>query len=240
MNHIQEILKENKHRPINLPDGTWKYYQEWHDTIFCHWKIPVKPLLEMLPPGLELDTLNGEAWITLVLFTVKKLRPKYIPAFIPVSNFDEVNLRTYVLHDNVPGIYFFSVEAQKAFSVLLAKMVTGIPYTHTSIKRDYHRYSVKNGPDGRRVFCNYIPVNIIRRKSAPDKWLTERYVLYLHENGNLYRYNVHHQPWPLKTMRIKKFRIHYRTGKLVLSGRPDRKHFAERVDVLVWGREKCK
>jgi len=240
MNRIVQILSETKHRSSALPGESCEFYEEWHDVVFCHWKIPVKVIREMLPKGLEPDTLDGETWVTLALFTVKKLRPRYLPSFLSVSNFNQVSLRTYVLRDKVPGIYLFSVEAQKSLSVLLAKMITGIPYTPASVKKDYHRYSVKNGAEGRRVFCNYIPVNVIRRKSAPDKWLTERHVLYLQENEELYRYNIHHQPWPLKTLRIRKFRIHFRADKIVLSGRPDRKHFAERVDVLVWGKEKCK
>lgn len=31
---INEILNSTKHRPWELPNSTWKYYQEWSDVLF--------------------------------------------------------------------------------------------------------------------------------------------------------------------------------------------------------------
>ena len=36
---IKEVLESKKHRPWNLPTTSWKFYQEWNNAIFLHWKV---------------------------------------------------------------------------------------------------------------------------------------------------------------------------------------------------------
>jgi uncharacterized protein YqjF (DUF2071 family) len=105
MTFIQRILKLNDHRPYPMPRRPWKYYQEWHDVLFAHWKVPLKPLRELVPQGLDIDLFEGEAWVSLVAFEVKKLRPHFIPSFPPISDFLEINMRTYVTRHGKSGIY---------------------------------------------------------------------------------------------------------------------------------------
>src|SRR3954451_23064859 len=100
--------------------------------------------MPLLPAGLTLDLFDGEAWVSLVAFTIKRLRPHFLPSFPPLSNFHEVNMRTYVLRNAKPGIYFLSIEAQKPGSALMAKLVTGLPYVHSKIKRTERSYTAKN------------------------------------------------------------------------------------------------
>ena len=102
----QSLLASVSHRTWPLPDRRWSYYQEWNNALFLHWKVPAKMLEQLLPKGLTLDTFNYEAWISLVAFTMEKIRPKHLPAFSPISDFHEINLRTYILHNNKPGVYF--------------------------------------------------------------------------------------------------------------------------------------
>src|SRR4051794_8028305 len=108
MSSIHHILQQTSHRPFPMPETPWKYYQEWHQVLFAHWKVPAELLSPLLPPGLTLQLYEGEAWVSLVAFTVKKLRPRIFPPFPPLSNFHEVNMRTYVLRKGKPGIYFLS------------------------------------------------------------------------------------------------------------------------------------
>jgi hypothetical protein len=39
-------------------------------------------------------------------------------------------------------------------------------------------------------------------KSDFDKWLTERYSLYLEEKNELYRYDIYHNEWKIKKINI--------------------------------------
>lgn len=63
----------------------------------------------MVPHDLEIDLFEGKPWVYLVAFTMEKIRPKYLPSFPPISDFDEINIRTYVKKDNKAGVYFLSI-----------------------------------------------------------------------------------------------------------------------------------
>lgn len=67
-----QLQKETAHRPWPLPRTKWKYYQEWNDAIFLHWPVEKKELEKHVPKELEIDTINGQAWVSIVAFTMEK------------------------------------------------------------------------------------------------------------------------------------------------------------------------
>ena len=54
----------------------------------------------LVPAEIEIDLFEGKPWVSLVAFTMEKIRPRYLPYFPPISNFDEINIRTYVKSKN--------------------------------------------------------------------------------------------------------------------------------------------
>src|SRR3954463_8916140 len=106
MNKTDKILADTSHRQYPLPQKKWKYFQEWHNTLFFHWEIPPNLIENYIPEGLELDTINNMAWVSLVAFEVKNMRLRNLPPIPYVSDFQEINIRTYVIKDGIPGIYF--------------------------------------------------------------------------------------------------------------------------------------
>ncbi|MBA9074212.1 uncharacterized protein YqjF (DUF2071 family) [Flavobacterium gossypii] len=82
MEKIESILDSVSHRQYPLPERPWKQYQEWHGNIFMHWKSDAASLASLLPEGMELDLIHGEAWISIVAFSVKKLHPRFLPPFL--------------------------------------------------------------------------------------------------------------------------------------------------------------
>lgn len=103
---VYEILKSTEHRPWKLPNGTWKFYQEWNNAIFLHWQVNLNELRKFVPEQLEIDLFENKPWISLVAFNMENIRPKNMPAFSPISNFHEINIRTYVKFGNKSGVYF--------------------------------------------------------------------------------------------------------------------------------------
>jgi len=237
---INDILQATAHRPFPLPQRPWKYVQEWHDVLMLHWQIPTSEIADLLPNGLIPDTIQGSAWISLFLFSVKNTRPRYLPPVIHLSDFYEANLRTYVIKDGKPAIYFFSVEASKGLCAMLIRNFIGLPYIKSKIDKRLNRYSLKNKKMQHAVNVRYLQLEDIYQKSALDLWLTERYCVYQLENNNMYEYNIHHQEWPLKKAKIQKLQIDYRYKNIHLSDtKPDEKHFASSLRVLLWGKKKC-
>ena len=109
---IKQILAETKHRGWNDPTKRWKYYQEWNRALFFHYKIDKEILRELVPKDLEIDEINDSDWVSIIAFTMEKIRPRFLPALSPTSDFDEINLRTYLTKNGKSGVYFSSIRDQ--------------------------------------------------------------------------------------------------------------------------------
>ena len=84
---IKEILNTTSHRPWKMPSGSWKFYQEWNNAIFLHYQVDLRELEKIVPKELEIDLYEGKPWVSVVAFTMEKIRPKNLPAFSPISDF---------------------------------------------------------------------------------------------------------------------------------------------------------
>ena len=76
---IGDILKVNEHRPWPLPRGPWVMAQTWCDLLFAHWPLPAAAMRALVPAALELDTFAGQAWIGVVPFAMRTVRPRWLP-----------------------------------------------------------------------------------------------------------------------------------------------------------------
>ena len=236
MSHIESILRMTAHRPYPMPQRTWKYYQEWHNVLFAHWRVPLEPLRELVPKGIDIDLFNGQAWVSLVAFDLIKLRPHFIPSFPPVSDFIEINMRTYVIRNGKTGIYFFSLETDKAVSAWLGRLGIGLPYMKSTISHQKGTYLSVNKKHGFHLEVSYEPEEeLIKNKSKLDKWLTERYCLFLERFGKIRGNDVHHFEWPLQKVKVTKLDLHYRFNNLVIEGEAPLYHYSKGVYVPTWG-----
>jgi len=238
MSTVDNILSDSSNRNYPLPQKKWKYYQEWHTTVFFHWEIPLYFIEEYIPDGLEIDTFNNMAWISLVSFEVKNMRLRNLPAFPYISNFQEINLRTYVKKDGIQGIYLFSIETNKLIQVLLSKVFIGLPYQKSEIIRSGNHLQSKNDELNHQldmVMRQNIP---LKNKTILDTWLTERHALYEMINDELYRFDIHHKEWNLRGLDILIKEVFYQAGNYTANTYPDIIHYADKLEVILWGREK--
>jgi len=239
MKNIDDILSAISHRPFEIPNGQWSYYQEWNNALFFHWTIPFDILRKCVPEHLKIDTFDGECYVSLVAFTMEKIRPKLLPAIGFISNFDEINLRTYIDNDNKKGVYFLNIEAGKTLSTYIAKAISGLPYEKSNIKRTEKTYCSKNKKKGFKLDTEFEIKNEIQNKTELDKWLTERYCLYLEIASEFYRYDIHHKEWNLKKVDIKKLKLSYKIDGLNLNDKqPNLSHYSDGVKVIAWKRQK--
>ena len=235
MKEINQILSEISHRPFAIPTGQWQYYQEWNNVLFLHWKIPFDDLRQCVPQQFNLDTFGGDCFISLVAFTMQNIRPRMMPAFKFISDFHEINVRTYIDNDNRKGVYFLNIESEKYLSTLIAKKLSGLPYEKANIKRTSKTFHSFNKIKRFRLETEYAVNNIISDKTGLDTWLTERYCLYLDNKECTYRYDIHHREWEINTVEIKKLDLHYKIGNITLSDlTPDLVHYSDGVNVLAW------
>ena len=234
---INEILNKTHHRPWSIPQETCKFYQEWNRVIFLHYKVNVKDLLRFIPEPLDVDLFEDEAWISLVGFDMKNIRPKNLPSFNLISNFYELNFRTYVRHKGKSGVYFLSIEASKKISVALSKKLSDLPYRFSNIKRYSGNFSVKNEAYGDEFMVNYEPKKRIDDKTELDVWLTERYALFQDTPKSVNKFEIHHLPWDLQKTAIDKLKVNYSRFNFLLKENPDLIHYSEGIQVVAWGKE---
>ncbi len=202
--------------PGRCPDQRPVMYQKWRSLLFLHWTLPPETIRPLLPKGLELDLYHGEAYVGLVLFTMRDVRPAGLPAISWVSNFHETNVRTYVhAGGRDPGVWFFSLEAANRLAVVLARSLFGLPYhfarMRLSVDRDcpdFLSYQSTRLWPGPLPATSAVEARISSTKPAPvtvgtrDHFLIERYLLYTTRRGRLIRGQVHHQPYPVQPAEV--------------------------------------
>jgi uncharacterized protein YqjF (DUF2071 family) len=237
---IKEILNSTEHRPWKIPAKNWQFYQEWNNAVFLHWQVELTELEAFVPNKLEIDLFEGKAWVSLVIFKMEKIRPKLLPSFAPVSDFDELNIRTYVKFNNKCGVYFLSIEANKILSCMVAKGISGLPYRHSIIQRTTNRISSHNSELKDKLKIEYAIGNEALRKTELDKWLTERYALFHDTNSCINEFEIHHVAWPVDRLELNKLRIDYPRFSKLINDKPDKMHYSKGVQVIAWGKSKTK
>jgi uncharacterized protein len=241
----QKILNRTEHRPYPLPRGAWALFMSWHDLLFMHWPVPEETLRPLVPPALTLDTFDGSAWLSVTPFSMSGVRPRSLPSVPPLSNFPELNLRTYATVGERPGIWFFSLDAGNRVAVRLARATFHLPYFDAQMSCRvvdgvvrYGSVRTHRGAPRAELAARYRPVGEAyeSRPGTLESFLTERYCLYAaDEKGNLYRGDIHHHPWPLQRAEVE-------IGSLAMTEQigvalPETEpilHFSGRLDVLAW------
>lgn len=226
--------------------GPWVMEQHWHTLLFAHWPIAAAAMRALLPPQLTLDTYGGEAWVGVVPFQMRGVRPRITPAVPWLSAFPELNVRTYVTAHGVPGVYFFSLDAANPVAVAIARALFYLPY-FTARMRSLHQASdeirytsqrVHRGAASAEFAATYRPVGPVyqARSGMLDHWLTERYCLYtVGRGGTLYRGAIHHPQWPLQPAEAA-FSVNTMAAShgIALPDSPPLLHYAHYQRVRIW------
>jgi uncharacterized protein YqjF (DUF2071 family) len=100
----------------------------WYDLLFAHWPLPPEAIEALIPPKLALDTFDGAAWLAIVPFGMRNVRPRCVPPIPGISSLLELNVRTYVTLGGKPGVWFFSLDANSRFAVRGARLSFHLPY----------------------------------------------------------------------------------------------------------------
>ena len=197
-----------RNRPAQMP----VMHQSWNKLLFMHWKIPVEILRRLIPKPLEVDTFEDEAWVALTPFTIYDLRPPLLPALPYISSLHELNVRTYVYFDGMPGVWFFSLDANNFLAVFGGRSVFSLPYHEADISLQQNKNDViyrSTRSSGQGKFAADWTIGEDRPAAEPGSlefFLTERYCLYTAAGGRIYRCRIHHEPWPLqRTDRLSKY-----------------------------------
>jgi len=210
--------------------------QTWDDLCFLHWRAPADAVRALLPERLPLDTFEDEAWIGVTPFKVTGFRLRGMFPVPRVSDFLELNARTYVTLDGKPGIWFFSLDAESRLAVEAARRTYRLPYFHARMsarsRGDWIDYSSERS--GARFDGSYRPTGPPEPAAGEtlEYFLTERYCLYAEHEGRLHRAEIHHPPWPLQPAEVE---LRENTMPPVAVAGDPLAHYSARQDVVIWG-----
>jgi uncharacterized protein len=236
-------LEETEHRPWPLPASSWVMGQTWDDLLFVHYRIPLQRLRELVPEGLQVQEHSGSGWVGVTPFAVTGLRARGLPAFPLVSSFLELNVRTYVIRDGKPGIWFFSLDASSQIAVEAARRFYRLPYFRARISLAQRGEKIAydcSRDHGKAFSAAYASDGDVFRAEpgSLEQFLTERYCLYAQHGGDLYRADIHHRPWPLQPAQAEIDLNTMPPSSLGVGDEVPLLHFSARQDVVIWPLER--
>lgn len=178
----------------------------WANLLFLHWRVDAKKMRELVPRELDLDVLDGSAWVGLVPFRMEACDFKGVPRLPGTREFFECNVRTYVKYRGRAGVWFFSLDAQTLLPVLGGRWMWSLNYVHSKFdvstqdnETDY-RLTRRAGPwENGKTHVTWRRGELLAESATGSlaEFLTERYWLFTRRWGRIMAGRVIHKKWPL-------------------------------------------
>ncbi len=176
----------------------------WQDLLFVNYPLDPARLRPLVPSDLTIDPHRGDAWVSVIPFVNRALRPAGFPERLGIR-LPELNVRTYVRHDGTAAVYFFSLDADSLVSVIGARLFHDLPYYFADVAMDRSDGAIsfesrRRHPGARpgRFRGRYRPTgDTFPATERPlTSFLFERYRFYTEDTYGRIRYtDVSHEPW---------------------------------------------
>lgn len=227
------------------PDATPVMFQTWSDMLFLHWEWDPEEIQATLPPGLFVDTHGQNAYVGVLPFRMTDVRASFLPEIPGVTNFLELNVRTYVYdRKGRPGVWFYSLDLNHGLGVILAKTFYSLPY-HSATMRAENKAGLieyechrQTAPSASTYFYRREARSIGSQAGSLAYFLADRYLLYSYSQRTqkLYTARVYHAPWELFEAHVGKYDdTMLRLNKLDSKLRPpDHRWFGSPVRVKIY------
>lgn len=228
-------------------------YEKWQDLLFIHWAYDPKAIQRTLPKGLFVDTFEDKAYLGIVPFFMRDIHPRLFPPIPGLSDFQEVNVRTYVYDQNgIPGVWFYSLDANQYLAVKAARLFFNLPYYYAKMTAEFNPDSHEivysscrdeTDPNLKSSF-RYCPLThtSLAQPGTLEFFLIERYVLFAYSNNKLYSGRIWHYPYQLTDVAINYLdeNLLYLAGFSKPARTPDHKIMSHGVAVDIFGLEEVK
>jgi uncharacterized protein YqjF (DUF2071 family) len=114
MDSLEEYVKSTEsdaaQKRLLSVSGDPFLFADWERVLFLHFAVAPELLRSFIPPPLELDLYEGQAYLSLVAVTMRRFRAaRPLPfawAFSLITCQQFLNVRTYVRHRDEPGALF--------------------------------------------------------------------------------------------------------------------------------------
>jgi len=176
---------------------------KWKHLAFFNYKIDPAILEPYIPFGTQLDTYDGNAYVSIVAFRFENTKLfGWLPAFFH-RDFEEVNLRFYVTRRDSSGtkrgVVFISEVVPKGILAFMARIFYKENYSAVPMASDIapgKSYLYRWSEHELRV--SDFTTRLGGDPSSFERWITEHYFGYTRVNkGKSFEYEVKHPTWEL-------------------------------------------
>lgn len=208
--HITIKRPSDEARQLLARDGGARFVADWAPATFIHYAVDPATLQPHVP--FPLDINDGRAFVSLVAFEQRRLRPtfggrltKWLSA--PVANHAFLNVRTYVRVNGERGIYFLAEWIPNRLARVLGPALYGLPYRlgHVNFAADDNSAAI----DVHARASGRLTVNVEARRRVNDAaqddlnaFLVERYVAFTRKGSTARRFRIAHEPWPIRCLAV--------------------------------------
>ncbi|WP_460218227.1 YqjF family protein [Psychroserpens sp. MEBiC05023] len=185
----------------------------WKHLILINYEIDPKILEPYIPNGTTLDFFNDRCYVSVVgfMFMNTKVLGLKLPYHI---NFEEVNLRFYVKHNDKRGVVFIKEIVPKPLITTIANTIYHEHYqtnkmahkwTETINSKTFeYRWKLKNNrwqSISVETDKEYIPIE----NNTEEQFITEHYFGYTKHNDSTFEYEVVHPTW--RQLNVKNYDV---------------------------------
>jgi uncharacterized protein YqjF (DUF2071 family) len=182
------------------------FYATWDEAVMIHYEVDRAALQRSVP--FPLDLHDGRAFVSLVAFTLRRMRPKRggrLAEWLlkPIATHEFLNVRSYVRVNGEPGIFFLAEWLSNAISVPLGPPVFGLPYRYGRIRYDHEqpRQLLTGRVEAKRGALEYharIASDDLHvcEPGSMSEFLMERYTAFTRRFFGARMFRVWHEPWP--------------------------------------------
>lgn len=181
---------------------------EWRDLVMLNYAVEPNLLSGYVPPGTQLDSLEGKTYVSLVGF--RFCRTKML-GFFPVpfhANFDEVNLRFYVRRkedsEDRRGVVFIAEVVRRYAIAKIARALFGENYTSLPMRHEIgtsdssmtaeYEWQVDGKWCKLSAQTDGLPTH--PQEGSLEQFITEHYWGYSAQpSSGCLEYHVSHVPW---------------------------------------------
>ena len=246
---VADLLARNASGLDPMPTAEWATYQVWRNLFFSHWPLPVSMIRPLVPEGFEIDTYEGDAFVSVVAMQMAHISFRLFGTIPGESRFLELNLRTYVKHNGRRGVYFLRADANALLSDIGARLLFNLPYTpavmSTEVQADgatvfRSRRSMPPVPEATYV-ATFLPAGTPAQpvEGSRTAFLRNRdYAFVRSHDGKLESLAMLHDPWPVQDVDPGNTRVQVNTllqaAGLSLPTLPLAMDFTAEIAAVAW------
>jgi len=185
----------------------WK--QTWKNLLFQHFEIEdINILQKYLPKNCTFDSFEGKYYLGLVSMNMTNVKHKATGNITWFKHYNELNVRTYIIHDNRPGVLFLSLDVNSLVSIFGARVFYGLPYRFSKYENKKNQVtSFRNSEVQFQTQYKITSESKVYDKETFAFWATQRYFFANKYLGISFKGEISHKPWELCTASVENSNI---------------------------------